>query len=192
MRPGRINPYKIGVELFRDIEDRWNKGRFGKEYEECDNLIQRKNWDKKLGLGQQKSFEVRKIYNDIGFIDTFLTEDFCRDQKLFTYQYNEKTNTYEIASRDFREIKIQLLFSLTNLGQPFIYVIDGNYENRGEIYLKHKHEGIDLKLDYAQATLANIYKIWERPVHIETIVAEKGKLFTFDGKKHDKHDIKIG
>ena len=192
MRPGRINPYKIGVELFRDIEDRWNKGRFGKEYEECDNLIQRKNWDKKLGLGQQKSFEVRKIYNDVGFIDTFLTEDFCRDQKLFTYQYNEKTNTYEIASRDFREIKIQLLFSLTNLGQPFIYVIDGNYENRGEIYLKHKHEGIDLKLDYAQATLANIYKIWERPVHIETIVAEKGKLFTFDGKKHDKHDIKIG
>jgi len=32
-----LNPYKLGVELFRDIEERWNKGRFGKEYEECED-----------------------------------------------------------------------------------------------------------------------------------------------------------
>ena len=32
-QPGRLNPYKIGIELFRDIEDRWNKGRFGKEFD---------------------------------------------------------------------------------------------------------------------------------------------------------------
>ena len=25
--PGRLNPYKLGVELFRDIERRWNTGR---------------------------------------------------------------------------------------------------------------------------------------------------------------------
>ena len=36
--PGRLNPYKLGIELFRDIEERWNKGRFGKEYDECDDL----------------------------------------------------------------------------------------------------------------------------------------------------------
>ena len=34
MPPGNFNPYKIGIELFRDIEDRWNKGKFGKEFEE--------------------------------------------------------------------------------------------------------------------------------------------------------------
>src|SRR5438445_8172152 len=28
--PGRLNPYKLGIELLRDIEDRWNKGKFGK------------------------------------------------------------------------------------------------------------------------------------------------------------------
>lgn len=191
IRPGRINPYKIGVELFRDIEDRWNKGKFGKEYDDCENLVQRKNWDKKLGLGRQKIFEVRKIYNDVGFIDTFLTEDFCREQKFFAYQFDEKANVYYISSRDFKEIKRQLLFSLTNFGQPWIYVIDANYENRGELYLKHKYEGIELKIDYAQATLANIYKIWQRPAHIETVVDEKGRLFTFDGKEHTHKDIKI-
>ena len=40
--PGRLNPYKIGVELYRYIEDRWNKGRFGKEYDECDDLRARR------------------------------------------------------------------------------------------------------------------------------------------------------
>jgi stage V sporulation protein R len=43
MPPGNFNPYKIGIELFRDIEDRWNKGKFGKEYDEADNLGEKKN-----------------------------------------------------------------------------------------------------------------------------------------------------
>ena len=38
MSPTGFNPYKVGIELFRDIEERWNKGQFGKEWEECDDL----------------------------------------------------------------------------------------------------------------------------------------------------------
>src|SRR5262249_948836 len=49
---GRINPYKLGIELLRDIEQRWNTGRFGKEYEECDDLDKKRTWDKQLGLGR--------------------------------------------------------------------------------------------------------------------------------------------
>src|SRR6185295_3926877 len=45
--PTRLNPYKLGIELFRDIEDRWNKGRFGKEYDECDDMAAKRTWDKK-------------------------------------------------------------------------------------------------------------------------------------------------
>jgi len=54
MRPGTINPYKLGVELWRSIEERWNKGQFGREYDECDDLATRRNWDKKLGLGRRR------------------------------------------------------------------------------------------------------------------------------------------
>ena len=188
-RPGRINPYKLGIELFRDIEDRWNKGKFGKEYEECDDLEKKKNWDKKLGLGMQKIFEVRKIYNDVMFIDAFLTEEFCREQKLFTYRYNEQTQMYEIADRDFKKIKASLLFSLTNFGQPFIYITDANYGNRGELYLQHRYEGVELRIDYAKDTLQNLYTLWKRPVHLETVVNDKGMLFTFDGKNHEERRI---
>src|SRR5438270_9950316 len=53
-------------------------------------------------------------------------------------------------SREFKKIKERLLFSLTNFGQPIIRVKDGNYRNRGELYLYHEHFGVDLKLDHAQ------------------------------------------
>ncbi|HEX9382283.1 MAG TPA: SpoVR family protein, partial [Gemmatimonadaceae bacterium] len=95
-RPGAINPYKLGIELWRHVEERWNKGRFGKEYDECDDLRARRAWDKKLGLGRQKMFEVRKHYNDVTFIDEFLTADFAVEQKLFVYGFNEKANRWEI------------------------------------------------------------------------------------------------
>src|SRR5688572_2284711 len=61
MPPGGFNPYKIGIELFRDIEDRWNKGKFGKDYEESSNLGEKKRWDKGLGLGREEMFEVGRV-----------------------------------------------------------------------------------------------------------------------------------
>jgi len=183
--PNRLNPYKLGLELFRDIEERWNKGQFGAEYDDCDNYAERKNWDKKLGLGREKIFEVRRVHNDITFIDTFLTEDFCARHRMFSFAYNDSSEYYEIASRQFVEVKQQLLNSLTNHGRPFIYVTDGNFNNRGELYLKHKYIGIELKQDYAEDTLVNLQKLWSRPVHIETVVDDEPTLLTYDGKQHE-------
>jgi len=186
MQAPRVNPYKLGLELFKDIEDRWNKGKFGKEYDECDRIEEKKNWDRKLSLGREKIFEVRRIHNDVTFIDTFMTEEFCREQKLFVYRYNPDQGAYVISDRDFRTVKQQLLFSLTNFGQPFIFVRDSNFENRGELYLYHRHEGTDLKLDYAQETLKNIQRIWSRPVYLETVVEGRGKTLKYDGEKHSQ------
>lgn len=179
--PGSINPYKLGVEIFRSIEDRWNKGRFGKGYEECDDILAKKSWDRKLGLGREKIFEVRRFYNDVTFIDEFLAEDFCREHGLFTYGYNRSTGMYEIESRDFNKIKQKLLFLLTNCGRPIIEVVDGNYMNRGELYLVHRHDGVDLKIDWAREVLYKLGKIWKRPVHIETVAEGKVRIFTAEG-----------
>jgi stage V sporulation protein R len=189
--PGRLNPYKIGLELYRDIEDRWNRGAFGPEYENCVDLQTRKNWDRQLGLGREKVFEVRKIYNDVGFIDEYMTEDFVREHKLFTYDHNDITSEYEISSRDFQEIKRRLLFQLTNFGQPIIDVVDGNYKNSGQLYLMHRYEGVDLDIPYAQETLQHLYQIWGRPVHIETIIENKVRmLFSHSADGADRHKLK--
>jgi stage V sporulation protein R len=184
--PGQLNPYKLGIELLRDIEDRWNKGRFGKEFNECDSLEARKNWDKRLGLGRRKVFEVRKLYNDVTFIDEYFTLDFCREQKFFNFGFNERSGNWEIETREFKKIKDRLLFQLTNFGQPFIYVEDGNFENRSELLLRHQHEGIDLKLDHARETLANLHRVWKRPVNLLSKVDGKGKLLRFDGRDHSE------
>jgi stage V sporulation protein R len=183
MHGPRINPYKLGLELLRNIEHRWNTGKFGKEYDECDDLDKKRKWNKDLGLGRQKIFEVRRIHNDITFIDTFLTPEFCVENKLFTYAYQEQAGQYYIESRDFEKIKQRLLFSLTNYGKPWIYVYDGNYRNRGELLLLHKHNGIDLRMDQAADTLANLQFIWGRPANLLTLVDDKPTLMSFDGKE---------
>lgn len=187
--PSRLNPYKLGIELFRDIEDRWNKGRFGKEYDDCEDMAARRTWDKETGQGRQKIFEVRRIYNDLTFIDTFLTLDFCRQHKLFSFGYNPASDAYEIESREFPKIKQQLLFNLTNVGRPRIQVREGNYKNRGELFLEHQHNGVDLKLSYARDTLANLHRLWSRPVHIETVVDGARMVLSYDGSEHKSEKL---
>jgi stage V sporulation protein R len=184
MSPQRINPYKIGIELYRDIEERWNRGQFGPEYDACDNWQEKQRWDKQLGLGRKKIFEVRRIHNDITFIDTYLTPEFCKKHKMFSFAFNDSSENYEIASRQFDEIKLQLLNSLTNHSRPFIYVVDANHRNRGELYLQHRFQGIELKQDYAQDTLRNLHRLWARPVHLESVIDDKPAIISFDGTNH--------
>jgi stage V sporulation protein R len=182
--PGNLNPYKLGVELFRDIEERWDKGQFGREWEDCDDLEVKKHWDLRLGLGKQKLQEVRALYNDVTFIDEFLTPEFAIRQKLFTFEWSNRSDRFEIESREFRKIKDKLLFQLTNRGNPYIFVEDANFANRGELLLKHQHQGVDLRPDYAKETLAALVRVWKRPVCVQTLVDGKKAMLRFDGKEH--------
>lgn len=183
--PTQLNPYKLGVELFRDIEDRWNRGQHGPAYDECTDMQARANWDTKEGKGRQKIFEVRSIHNDLTFVDEFLTLEFCRRHKLFAFGLDEETGDYVIESRRFDQVKAQLLFQLTNRGRPLIYVHDGNHENRGELLLDHRFAGPELQQDQAADTLASLYRLWGRPVMIESVLDENVVLMTYDGEKHE-------
>ncbi|MBI4576375.1 MAG: SpoVR family protein [Planctomycetes bacterium] len=185
-QPGVVNPYKLGIELFRDIERRWDTGRFGLEWERCGDAAERARWDRGLGLGRERVFQVRKIYNDVTFIDEFLTEDFAEEQKLFTYGWDKQLGQYVIQDRDFRKVKQKLLEGLTNFGQPFIHVDNANYQNRGELYLvhEHAHSGVDLRQDHARDTLKNLYRLWSRPVHVRTVMEGRDVVLSYDGKKH--------
>ncbi|HVY47474.1 MAG TPA: SpoVR family protein [Minicystis sp.] len=189
--PGRLNPYKLGVELYRYVEDRWNKGRFGREWEECSDLDAKRHWDMRLGLGRQKIFQVRALYNDVTFIDEFLTPEFVMDQKMYTFGFSGRNDRYEIESREFKEVKEKLLFQLTNFGDPLIRVHDANYANRGELLLEHQHGGIDLRGDYAKETLAALVRVWKRPAAVATKVDNKPVLLRYDGKEHTMTPYKV-
>lgn len=177
------NPYKVGIELFRDIEERYDKGRFGREWEQCDDLKEKKNWLKHTRMGQEKIFEVRKLLNDISFIDQFLTKEFCVKNKFFVYKMDQMTGKFKIDTTDFEAIKKMLLFKMTNFGQPLISVTEMNYNNRGELLLEHLWEGMELQPDYLKQTLTNLGKIWKRPVNIRTKVDDNYVIYTYDGEK---------
>jgi stage V sporulation protein R len=190
MPPGGFNPYKIGVEMFRDIEDRWNKGRFGRDYDDADRLGEKARWDKGLGMGREKIFEVRRLYNDVMFIDEFMTPEFIEKHRYYQYGRDPHTGQLRIVSRDPVRIKQSLLYRLTNMGRPFIYVVDGNYANRGELYLAHQHNGLDIEIKYAVETLKNIWKVWQRPCHLQARIDDDMMLFTFDGTQAKQQNIR--
>ena len=197
--PGRLNPYKLGIELLRDIERRWNTGRYGPEYDACDNMTVRREWGKdkipkgrvvgRGSPGREKIFEVRKLYNDVTFLDEFLTPEFVDEQDLYHYRQDPATGRMVVVNRDFDKIKRQLLFMLTNHAQPYIYVMDGNYRNRGELYLTHRHCGADIEIKFAVDTLKQLHSVWKRPVHLNARIDDEPILFTYDGEQSTQQHI---
>jgi stage V sporulation protein R len=197
--PGRLNPYKLGIELLRDIERRWNTGRYGPEYDACDDMAVRREWGKdkapkgrvvgRGSPGREKIFEVRKLYNDVTFLDDFLTPEFVDEQDLYHYRQDPATGRMVVVNRDFDMIKRQLLFMLTNHAQPYIYVMDGNYRNRGELYLTHRHCGADIEIKFAVETLKQVHRVWKRPVHLSAHIDNEPILFTYDGEQSTQQHI---
>jgi stage V sporulation protein R len=162
-----MNPYKLGLELFRDIETRWGDG----------------------AEGRAKIFEVRRVHSDVTFLDNFLTEEFCERHQFFLYRYNPQRGVYEIASREFPVIKRTMLFKLTNMGQPRIEVEDANFRGQGELLLRHRHDGVDLEVEEAKDTLSSVHKLWQRPVHLWTVVEGQHRLLSWDGREHKETNV---
>lgn len=180
MPPGGFNPYKIGVELFRDIESRWNRGAHGAAYDRLEGLGERERFDDRSGRGREKIFEVRRISNDVNFIDEHLTPEFVEKHRMYEHRRDPRTGEVRIVSRDFERVKQVLLYRLTNMGQPFIYVVDGNYLNRGELYLAHEFSGLEVDAAKAMEVLRALRLIWGRPVHLQLRVNEQMSLVSLD------------
>ena len=153
------NPYKIGFELFMDIEDRWNKGRFGREYEECTDIKAREDWDKQVGKGREKVFEVRKYCNDYTAIMEYFTEDFCNKNEFFEYKKNPN-GEWKIVNRDFKQIKKKMLQRFMNGGLPDIRLMDPNHLGKGWFFMQHMWDGRPLYDSYARETLVSLKALW--------------------------------
>ncbi len=163
--------------------------KFGKAYDDAEGIGERGRWDTGLGQGREKIFEVRRVYNDVNFIDEFMTPEFIEKHKFYQYGRDPHTGQMRIVSRDPKRIKQTMLYRLTNMGQPFIYVVDGNYCNRGELYLAHKHNGLDVEIKFAVETLRNLHRIWQRPVHLQARIDDDMILFSFDGSQAKQQTI---
>ena len=146
--PGQLNPYKLGIDLFRYAEE--------------------------IGLD---IFRLRSIHNDVSFIDEVVDETFVARSKLFAMERDAAGGSGRvIGSRCAEEVKNRLLASLSWGGMPRIRIdeaIDG-----GALTLVHEHDGRDLRLDEAGAMLRTIGSIWGGPVVLVTQEGDEGRRLT--------------
>ena len=150
---GQLNPYKLGIDLYRHAEE------------------------KGLDL-----FRLRRAHNDTSFLDELVDEEFARTSQLFLYGKNARTGRTEVLDRDWREIKEKLLQDLAWGGLPRIELVDADHEGRGELVLLHHHDGRDLQLLHAGETLKHVARLWKKPVHLLTLEEGQGKRLTCDGE----------
>jgi stage V sporulation protein R len=173
------NPYKLGFELLLDIEERWNKGRFGREYEKCKDNQAKEKWDLQLGLGHQKVFEIRERYNDVTMLAEFFTEDFCRKHDFFNWEKRKSPEPgveaeYKLVDRDWKKVRNQLIQRYLNRGLPEIRLVDPNGKGKNILVVQHTWDGRTLAPKYSREALRSLARIWRNPVALLT-KTEDGK-----------------
>jgi spore cortex formation protein SpoVR/YcgB (stage V sporulation) len=134
-----------------------DRGQHGKAWPELEAHATRARFDDGSMKGRAKMFEVGRPHNDVSFIDTFLTEDFVREHGMFTTHYDKRTKTWVVDSDEFKDIKRKVLSIISTRGAPRVFVIDANLTNRGELLLRHPHEGQDIQGDHAQRVLGKVH-----------------------------------
>ena len=149
---GQLNPYKLGIEIFRTAEER--------------------GFD---------IFRLRRVHNDASIIDEIVDEEFARTNALFVYGKNSRTGRTEVTERDWHAVKERLLLDLAWGGLPRIELVDEDFENRGELLLQHHHDGRDLQFAHAAETLKNLSKLWGSPVNLLTQEEGGGRRLASDG-----------
>jgi stage V sporulation protein R len=151
---GQLNPYKLGIELYRYAEEK------GKDL-----------------------FRLRRIHNDASFVDELVDEEFATRNELFVFGKNSRTGRTEVLDRSWMQVKEKLLQELAWGGLPQIELVGADYEGRGELVLQHRHDGRDLQLAHAGETLKSLAELWGKPVHLLTLEEGQGRRITSDGKQ---------
>ncbi len=198
----KFNWYDVGLALFEDLIYRWDRGMHGKEFENSKDPHKWLSWKKNENgenAGLAKAFEVRKNYTDRMAVESFFDGAFIRDAEIYIWEkrINPRTGMieYVIAEDDPKVIKKLLQNKVSLYGTPIIRVQNGNYRGNNELYLKHEFTGFELNPKLERGALENLYHLWGKPVHLETVeiveenkekgkMSLKGLIHTYDGKEH--------
>ena len=169
---GQLNPYYLGYKILEDIERRW------------DNPTQEeRRMGREPGQGRAKLFEVREMENDVSLLRNYLTEELVEELDLFVFELVDNEN-WTITEKRWERVRDQLVANMTNFGFPYIEVVDGDYRRNRELYLRHRYEGTELEMRYAEKTIEHCYTLWGRPVHLETVVDDEIHVMHYDGSEH--------
>ena len=140
---GGLNPYHIGFEMFKKIEERYG-------LEEC--------------------FLARETAHDVSFLRQYLTQEDCYELGLFSFAKNR--DQYEITDisddEGWKSVRDDLLAQVGTNGIPVIYVDE--VEEGNVLVLRHDHDGRDIDLQHADEVVLHISHLWGDVVKLYTEV----------------------
>ena len=176
--PGGLNPYHLGFIIWHDIERRWNSGDTGREFTDDTPTMDITKIDENDTPGRKKIFEVRETDRDTSFLRRFLTRDLMEEAHLFMHEKRgkERVVTKVVDEEGWEDVKNALIAQVGSASIPIIKVDDADFGRNRTLYLKHYHDGRDLQLEYAEATMKHIKALWEREVVLETNINGKPSL----------------
>lgn len=155
-----LNPYHLGFHMFEEIEKRY---------------------------GLERVFEVRETETDVSFIRNYLTKELC--EQLDLYLYAKQGDEWRITAKGWEKVRDGIIQQIGNCGFPYIYAEDHDYLRRGELYLRHAYEGVELDSPYVKRTLNHVHRIWGRPVHLETMEDGVRILYSNSGGETERKVI---
>ena len=166
--PGQINPYHLGFKIWEDIYRRYT--------DPTADEIKRDGPPTKTGT--EKIFEAREVERDTSFLRRYLTEDLMREMDMFQYEARGDELVVDKVSDEegWKEVKETLIKNVGTGSIPVIKVEDADFGHNRTLYLKHYHDGRDLHLEYAEKSLAYLYRLWGREVVLETVLQGKRSL----------------
>lgn len=187
-----FNVYCVGPAIYEYVKKRWDKGQFGRKYDECTNPVEKDRWDTGAMEGNKQIFEVAKHYTDRMAVEEFFTDDFIRGMDLYIYKKildeKKKEIVYVVVENNPKVIRQMLKSAFALYDMPIIVVADGNHNSQGELYLAHHYTGRELLANYRNGALERIFRLWRRPVHLETVADEKRMVFSYNGKSHEEKE----
>jgi stage V sporulation protein R len=125
--------------------------------------------------GWEKCLKVRSLYEDITFVDEFLTEDQCRRLDLFVQNKETKEKEYDV-----KKVKNRIAYEKLYKGQPLLEVVDYNKKTRA-ITLLNSESDRTLDRKRAELFLKSLFNLWPFEINIndgETVFTHNLNGFT--------------
>lgn len=165
-----LNPYAVGLRLFKFLEAKADRGMLTHEFEKIHNIDQRLKYDAKTGTGRDFIFDVRRYHSDATALSEFIDQDFCNEFKLFVVgkRVNKERMMLEyfVKSRRAADFKRKMLNSLYH--PPCIKVDHARTAKDETLYLVHEFEGKELVKEYITNTMLGLEYLWGRKIVLET------------------------
>jgi stage V sporulation protein R len=201
-----LNPYWLGFNIWQDL---YIKAGLGvplnqdtpPQYRKYDmHTISRvPQFNEKKALA--KLYEVCANERDYSFVEKYMTPSLAEKMELFKIEEEEGESRFSnhrknaaAKAQAFEEVHNVLLGYLNYCGQPVLEVVDGDFENNGELLINHTYTTDSLNVEDTRQTVDIIASLWGRPVHLDTYMRKNPKnpasslvavRYTADPKKYE-------